>query len=465
MKRCILITALILGCLALASGHIGQSGNSCAAQNVILIVVDTLAAQNLGCMGYQRDTSPFIDELANRSVIFDKAYTPKSTTVPSVTSLFSGLHPSRHGILENGGNLPDDLHFLTDDFRKSGFTTWGVPAARVLGAQYGLSKGFDYYANTPAIPHPASRVIERIDRILTGKPALGEPDFTKTRKPLFLFIHFYDPHTEYTPDPAILENFTDPDYSGIANGTWEQFEKYNNYEIEFSAADIRHSRDLYDAEIRTFDDRARELFELFDRVGLIDNSIIVFTADHGENLGEHHFFTHGHPYEPSLHIPLIIHFPEDRWAGTRIEEIVENTDIMPTLMDLADVKIPENLSGRTLLPLIDNSVPYDYEARECLFAIGDSGGKDRTYSICDGMYRLTVDISSSGEVDYRKGLNLFDIVADPKESVDIADTDHNELIRLAPLLTDYLTASNDPVESEISPDTRAMLLSIGYIQN
>jgi len=446
------------------AGHHRAEGGGIESGNVILIVVDTLAAQHLGFMGYERDTSPFMDELASRSVVFDCAYTPKSTTGPAVTSLLSARHPARHGVIDNGVNLPPDIRFLTEDFRDAGFATWGVAAARVLGAQYGFDRGFDYYANIPAIPHDAPAIIERLKRILGGSPWLGEPSRAETRGPLFLMVHFYDPHTDYAPDEDILAGFADPEYSGVVDGTGEQLLRYNDYEIDLDEGDLRRVRDLYDAEIRTFDDHLRTLFDLLGEYGLIDRSIIVLTADHGENLGEHHFTTHGHPYEASLHIPLLFHFPGDRFGGTRIDAVVENTDILPTLLELADVEIPNGLDGGSLMGLIDPEAGETYPQREYLYAIGYPTEAGRTYGAFDGRYRLIVDVVEGGNSDRVRDVLLYDILGDPHETRNLAGEKPDVLGRLVSVLGPMIAPSPDIRMAAMDPSTQEMLRSLGYTE-
>jgi len=464
MARWVLaVIVVLIPLLSLGSGPDESRQVRAEAENVVLIVVDTLAAQHLGFMGYERDTSPFMDRLASRSVVFTRAYTPKATTLPSFTSLLTGCHPDRHGVLNNGAILPEEIHFLTDDFRSAGFEAWGMPAARVLSAQYGIGRGFDYYANTPAIPHTAREMNERLSGILTGSPRFREPSLQDARKPLFLMIHFYDPHTEYTPDDEALEMFADPGYDGPVEGTWAQFKKYNQHEIEFNAGDLRRVCDLYDAEIRSFDARLRELFELLDRVGLLDTSVVVLTADHGENLGEHHFITHGQPYEQSLHIPLLVHFPNDKWGGRRIDALVENTDIVPTLMDFAGLRIPGNIDGRSLMPLVDPESDSPYSPRDYLYAIGNPTSSGYMYSLFDGKFRLTAEFDSFGGVNPDGGVMIFDIPNDPRETSSLANDPPEALKRLAPVLARMIVASHDGDAPLMTEQNREMLSSLGYL--
>jgi arylsulfatase len=483
MRRWVLIIFIFISSFALFSQS-GRSENPYPRiKNVIIIVVDTFAAENLRFMGYQRDTSPFLDELASRSVVFTRAYTPKSTTEPAIVSLLSGLHPATHGIVDNGIRFPKDIHFLTEDFSRSGFQTWGIPSADVIDGRYGFRDRFDFYAHVPPVPLTASRVIEKITGMLEDNPRPCEPGYSISGPPLFLMLHFYDTHTDYTPDEEILSGFADSEYSGIVDGTWEQFRKYNQHEIEYDVSDLRHVRDLYDAEIRTFDDRLRELFDLFNRVGLLDNSVIVLTADHGENLGEHHFITHGNPYENSLHIPLLFHFPDDLWAGKRIESLVETTDIVPTLMRISGLAIPDGLDGQPLLTLIDPNIngpriDNGYREREFLFTLGqapdltgeaqsgspEDGFNERTYSIFNGVYRLTAEFDGDGSLCQTNDIGLYDIKIDHNESINLVDTNPPDLQTLSVQLGQMVRTSHQDSPSEMDPETIQMLKSLGYIE-
>ena len=433
-------------------------GDRVRVRNVILIVVDTLAAQNLGFMQYDRPTSPFLDRFAEESIIFENAYSPKAKTLPAFTSIFTGLHPVNHRVLENGTLVPEDLHLLTDDFRDSGFTTWGIPAFRVIGPQYGLHRGFDFYGTAPLLPLTASRVIDRTHRMLENEPRLGEPSLEDVNGGLFLFLHFYDPHTDFTPDPEILKSFADSYYNGPVDGTFDPFGKYNDYELELDERDLKHTCDLYDAEIRTLDEQLDELFGIFERTGLLDNSVIVLTADHGENLGEHHFITHGPPYEKSLHVPLLIHFPDGKFGGRRIDALVEITDILPTLMDLTRIPIPDNLDGSSLVPFLFDDSTENESPRDYVFACGDCNHDGtREISVTDGRYRLTACVGWSQEPV------LYDILIDPLETTDIASEFPQIADELAGVLAEFAVDGlpHEPVETD--PETLAMLQSVGYL--
>jgi arylsulfatase A-like enzyme len=237
------------------------------------------------------------------------------------------------------------------------------------------------------------------------------------------------------------------------DGSAELFLKYNEYEAELDKADLRHVCDLYDAEIRTLDDSLRELFKLLEEAGLMESSVIVFTADHGENLGEHHYITHGPPYEAGLHIPLMFHFPGDYGAGKHIDALVENTDTVPTLLEIFNIPAPDGIDGQSLLPLIDDPSGDAKGTRDCLVAVGGvmSDGV-REVSVFDGTYRLTVQTTPC----------LYHITADPHETENVVSRFpdiRNELIKVVELTAEGSGSLETPMRDA---ETMELLKSLGY---
>lgn len=440
-------------------------------KNVILIGIDTLRAGELGFMGYDRPTSPFLDEFAKRCVVFERTYTPKALTLPAFASLLSGKHVINHQATDNGMILSKELHLLAGDFRNAGFLCLGFPAAEVISKKYGINKGFDYYSDisgSPGAQIPGSMVNASVKRFLDGNPGKNELSFPENDKPIFLFIHYFDTHTPYTPDASTLKLFADLDYKGPFDGGHDIIKAYNHYETELDEADLRHCRDLYDSEIRILDRYIRELFTMLEEAGLMDNSIIAITADHGENLGEHHAITHGHPYEDGLHIPLMFHFPHDLYAGMRVDALVELTDVLPTAMDAAGVPIPEMIDGGTLIPLMANP-ELPHPERNYLLALGGTNDEEkRTYSVFDGTYRLMKDIRWS------ETSLLYNIKEDPHESTDIA-ADNPDLVEFYESIIVLMAAGlslpdidNAKIgikeeKAGIDPESEEMLRSLGYL--
>lgn len=473
MARLIRIIIILFIFSGLLPGCGGSSGFPVSKiKNVILIVIDTLRADHLSFMGYDRETSPFLEELADKSVVFDNAYSPQAQTLPAFTSLFTGLHPLSHGVHKNGTYIQPENHSLVKDFRDAGFLTAGLPAARVLASRYGIARGFDWFADIEEEWQiNAGKVIYKTGIILEGDQVSGQTYWEGPSQPLFLFVHFYDTHSPYAISGEYYEEFADTGYEGPVDGTTEVYRQFNNYEIELDETDLEYTSDLYDAEIRSLDDSFVTLFDLLDKMDLVDNSLIVITADHGENLGEHHHVTHHPPYEAGLHIPLMFHFPGDYGAGINIDELVELTDVMPTLLDIFDMEIPDGIDGMSLLSMIRGTVgdpEYDdgslegephLEERRFLFSIGymDSLDETTSYSIFDGQYRLIKDI------EWSETSVLYDISMDPDEENDIA-LNNPDLVGQFEEWIEMMVAGEKPPEPvQMDPETEEMLRSLGYI--
>jgi len=378
----VLLAAILHGC-AKPEPRIKYSEN---IENIIIIAVDTLRANHLGFMGYHRPTSPVIDELASRSVIFTNAYCTKSLTLPSFTCLFTGLHTIRNNIFKNMWPWDDDLHSLVTDFQSEGFDTIGWAASGIMNSRYHIDRGFNTYENP--ITHPQD---------LPVTMDLVKEKILATDGPMFLFIHTWEPHVPYEPDPEVAELFVDPGYNGPMDASVELLDAYSLGLVrpDLRPVDIQHAVDLYDGEIRWTDNMLSELLDFFEDQGLIDNSLIIFLSDHGESLGEEHTFNHRRDREVELHIPLFMHFPGDLNAGRRIPALVENTDILPTVMDILDMEIPDNIDGMSLFPLITGDT---VEHRDKLLSVGINDLGPFLYSEFDGEKRYRIDVGINPDI-------------------------------------------------------------------
>ena len=368
----LIITISFLGCGG------GKPSYMDPVENVIIIVLDTFRANHIGFMGYDRPTTPNLDQFARKSVIFENSYVTRSLTLPSFTALWSGLHTTRNGIFQNAWPLANDLHLMVEDFNDAGYTTLGTPASDILSARYGIARGFDIYDEPIDPPRMAPEGIAKMTSLIE-----------QSEGPYFLFYHFWETHSPYTPDDDTLAMFGDINYSGPMDGEVETLNGYNLGQIQLDQNDILHAIDLYDAEMRMLDDSLGELFEYFESEGLMDNSVIVITADHGESLGEGHFFQHLRDTEIELRVPLLFHFPNDYGAGKRIRGLVENTDIMPTVMNLLGMDVPEDLDGNNLVPMIDGDAISE---RSVLLSVGTTHQEKYLYSEWDGTTRRRVNI-------------------------------------------------------------------------
>lgn len=289
--------------------------------NVLVITIDTLRADRLGCYGYRDIRTPHIDALATAGVLFEKAYSPVPITLPSHAVMFTGTFPMLNGMHDFGGNrLNPKQPTLASVLRSKGYATGAVVAAAVLEKHFGLDSGFDFYsADFPidlaesqahTTERPANQVVDR------GLAWLRE----NTSKRFFLWLHLYDPHWPYEPPPPYAEQYKDKPYDG---------------EIAFT------------------DEQVGRVIDFLKQRRLYDNTIVVLLADHGEALGEHGESTHAFLiYNSTLHVPLIIKPAGLRRFPARILPAVSTVDLMPTVLDLLGIAKPAVVQGRSLVSLM-----------------------------------------------------------------------------------------------------------------
>ncbi|UCE43285.1 MAG: sulfatase [Candidatus Aminicenantes bacterium] len=316
--------------------------------NVILISIDTLRADHLGCYGYARDTSPRIDHLAEDSVTFLNTYASSPWTLPSHVSILTSLHGVNHQVYYNDESMDLSLITLADIMRERQFCCTAFTGGGFVSSDYGFSKGFDAYSNDEsstfrqdAAEHLFQLVSEWLDK--------------QKGKNFFLFLHTYQPHNPYACPIPYKTMFLDEgakwryldllSYLGGKPGIFKAL----------TEEDRQNVVGLYDGEIRYTDEKLiGPLVQKLKAMGLYDQTLIIFTSDHGEEFYEHHGWGHGHSlYDESLKVPLIIKFPESRFSGRRIHDIVSLVDIFPTVLEELGIDFSNlEIDGQSLFPLV-----------------------------------------------------------------------------------------------------------------
>jgi arylsulfatase A-like enzyme len=312
--------------------------------NIILISADTLRADHLGCYGYPRETTPAINRLADRSSRFERAIAQAPYTVSSHMSMLTSLYPSFHKVNKiKLDRLDSEILTLAEALYNSGYRTWAVTGGGQVSSNYGFSEGFESYLEFTSPEDDVKIKVAETIEFLDENP----------ESPVFVFFHTYKPHPPYRPLPP-YDTMFDPEYTGNISGDIPTIDAINSGEITATAADLDHLISLYDGDIREMDDQLDELFAYLQRKGTGNDTAIVFTSDHGEEFGEHGLYgVHSHTlYEELVRVPLIIHIPGMDRAGVSIPEQVRSIDIYPTLLELAGVKPPNAIQGRSLLSLI-----------------------------------------------------------------------------------------------------------------
>jgi len=290
--------------------------------NIFLITIDTLRADHVHCYGYDQIQTPALDSIAKEGIRFTQAFTPSPITNSSHTSILTGLLPSSHGVSDFGVPLAPIHPTLAVLLAARGYHTAAFIGAVILDSKSlapGLDRGFQFYDNFPEHAATKSRW-GRLER--RGLQVEQHAESWLSKHPdgaHFVWAHFYDPHDPYEPPPP---------YSTI------------------------YKDRLYDGEIAYADSALGHFLAYLKKQGWYDGALIVVVGDHGEGLGEHHEDTHGiFLYDSTTHVPLLVKLPNGRSAGKGIDAQVRTTDILPTILELAGLPIPQKLDGASLAPL------------------------------------------------------------------------------------------------------------------
>lgn len=308
--------------------------------NILLIVVDTLRADRLGCYGNPRALTPFLDELAAKGALFRHAYATSSWTCPSVASLFTSRFPTQHHVTSFQSALHENEVTLAETLRTAGWTSGAYVANLRLLSSLGYAQGFErwWVDGSKEIRGPTLR---RRSSVWLGQPSL---------QPRLLYLHYMEPHAPYDP-PEPYRSRWQRAVAGVdaaaANG---KLRAMSGSELSREEADLLES--LYDGEVATLDAELRALFAELEQSGFLDHAIIVVTADHGEEFHEHGSFTHGTTlYNEVVHVPLLV-VASGLQPGSLIDENVSLVDVAPTILELAGLPPEPRHEGRSLVPLM-----------------------------------------------------------------------------------------------------------------
>jgi arylsulfatase A-like enzyme/Tfp pilus assembly protein PilF len=393
--------------------------------NIILVTFDTTRADRLGLYGYQGGMTAGFDEFARRGVVFDRAYSPAPTTLPSHATMLTGLYPPEHGLRVNGsGQLNAQIPLLPEILQKSGYDTGAFVSAAVLESQYGLNRGFETYDDFLPRKKPGSRFSEPRrdgqDVMHSAMKWLRQ----RVSRPFFCWVHLYDAHGPYDARREIYgSQFLDQPYdAGIA---WQihQFETLMKY--------LKESK-------------------------LDANTLVVIAGDHGEGLHEHLETDHGMlVYNSTLRVPLVFVGPRVGRPGHRVKEVVSLVDLTPTLLDLLRIPAPKHVSGRSLVAALKGQA---IASRDC-YAETDT---PFTYN---HWAPLRTVITDRWKYIQTTRPELYDLEQDPDELTNLAETAVAEFQqlsdRLALLEESFVLATEENLN--LSEKDRAKLLSLGYL--
>lgn len=379
------------------------SGNR---HNVLLVTIDTLRADHLGAYGYKRPTSPRIDALARAGTIFESAYTYWPKTRGSMAIMLTGRTPSRNGYSKTHPVLLDFNPTLASVLKDAGYTTAAIVDNPNVAAQNGYAKGFDSYRETWEESGLATEA-DRMRAITDGGIAFvrGAP----ADRPFFLWLHYVNPHAPYAPPPPWDTRFA-PEPGGKRLRVVESFR--GGIPKQWAIGGKNRLADyvaLYDGEVAAVDAEVGRILEALRQSAVRERTLVILTSDHGESLGEHdYYFDHGEDlFDASLRIPLVVAAPGGA-RGRRSRFLASTLDLMPTILDAAQVSYPPELAGTSLMPDVRGSAP---PARDMLFAQNErhlSAGFGRRFKV---VAKPVGDATSFA---------LYDREADPGEVHDVS---------------------------------------------
>jgi arylsulfatase A-like enzyme len=434
------------------------------APDVILLLVDTLRADHLGMYGYGRPTSPRLDAWARASTVFRQARSQAACTFPAVNSLLTGRYAQPFvGQPGQGMGIPPEIPTLAEVLQRAGYTTAGVSASIVVrfhpsrvNRHGGFAAGFEAVDDSCLLGRASCvnrATLRLVDRVASSPSASG--------RPLFLYVHYLEPHAAYAPARRHRGTFSKPapglplwlrrgDLNPVRDWLYR-----GGAPVAWGGAEVDHAVDLYDEEILGADEGIDALLRELAARGRLENAVVALVSDHGEE-----FWEHGHIYhcrtlfETSTRTPLIIQAPKGRRvAAPVVEAPVENLDVMPTLLDYAGVDAPAGLEGRSLRPLIEGRAPN--QVPRLWFA-----QQDALRAVSDGRHKLILDLQDERHT-------LFDLELDPAEQSDVLADRRREYHDLARALEDHIRRVEGPNSRrrslERAEESRKALEALGYL--
>jgi arylsulfatase A-like enzyme len=424
--------------------------------NVLLVTLDTTRADHFGSYGYERDTTPHFDTLAEDGVLFELAISTSAITPTAHASILSGLNPYQHGVrviyAGSGYRLPPQIPTLASVLHENGWETGAFLSAFTVSEHYGFERGFDIFDN--GLANPSGSVLQQRQ---TGAAVWDVAENQRRsdattdaatawlqdrERPFFAWIHYWDPHdSEVLPPEEVRARFA-PSPGG----------------------EVQPVLDIYDSELFYVDRQFGRVVRTLEQIGAYDDTVIVVVSDHGEGLGDHDWMHHRLLYQEQIHVPLILRIPEGPRAR-RVPGLVRVIDVYPTILEILGLEPPRPVQGRSLLSLVagateeprlayaDQLNQWDANA-----AMVGSRPLDRLlYCATDGTWKLIYRATDPARSE------LFNLQRDPRERNNLFHATHPQYLRLKRALDAFdgyrwRRFSRDELDSEVLERLR----SLGY---
>jgi len=426
----IISLSLGIGCTRPPKPLPAQNKNISTPQNILLITIDTLRADHLGCYGYSQIQTPAIDSLAQEGIRFEWAFTPVPITLPSHASILTSLYPYTHGVLNNGEyQLSTSIQTLPHILQSHGFATAAFVGAFVLSKQFGLAQGFDLYDDelsptgekiNEAFPLYNERKAEKVTE--AALQWLQE----KNPSRFFLWVHYFDPHTPYNPPQPFITEYPDR---------------------------------LYDGEIAYTDQCITGLLQELEKRNILKDTLVVLVGDHGQGLGEHNEMTHGiFLYDATMRVPLLFRYPELA-AGIVSSDPVKTIDIPPTILEILKIPLPSEWQGESLFPYFYQ--PHlSHRKKPAIFLETIFPEANFGWSPLQGIRTKKWKYIKAPRPE------LYDLQSDPGELNNLLDQYPKQAQNLKNRLQNLLNTLPSPQKNQtvsMNEETRKRLQSLGYV--
>ncbi len=462
------VTLILLAGIGLYLTACWSGDDTGEGTNVLLIVVDTLRADKLGCYGNGLGLTPHMDAFASEGVLFKNAFSHAPWTLPSFASMLTSTYPAQHGA---GGSLParttsglkggftslrPGIRTLGETFQDAGYRTGAVVNVLFVTKDFGMERGFDdldYVSSENNQQHLLRTAEKTTDTALNWIRK-------KDNKPFFLLVHYFDPHLAYEPPEEFRRKYAlegDREGRGLLFGNRKDIVEYRRGNYILGKNKIERLEALYHGEVAFTDREVGRLLAELGKDRLAPNTLVVITSDHGEEFYDHGGFEHGHTlYDELLHIPLMIRLDGRIPAGTVVEPAVRHLDLAPTICRLTGLESEKQHEGLDLMPLMKNGAPGDDRP---VFCEGNFWGPTR-FSRRAGRYKTIVH-TPGGRTE------IYDLVSDPGEKTNLAGRDPDLTNRLKAdlsivrqgMMIKAGTASN----VSLTPEMEEHLRALGYL--
>jgi arylsulfatase A-like enzyme len=430
-RRRIGLLGLFLAAGSAVAGFVHCSGKPPVPPNVLLISIDMLRPDHLSCYGYPRATSPNIDRLAAEGVLFENHISSSSWTLPAHAAMFTSLPDSLHGCTDTDKKLCDRAVTLAERFLGAGYATVGFFSGPYLHPAFGLGRGFQTYldccSNRKELDSepPSKWAMDENSMRKSHQDVTGPRVYAAVKswmekrddKPFFMFVHLWDTHFDFVP-PAPYDTQFDPDYKGKITG--ENFFFNPAVKAGMDRRDLEHILALYDGEIAWTDTFVGKIREDLERAGILENTIIAVTSDHGTEFFEHGDKGHRKTlYDEVVRIPLVLRYPAKLPQQRRVTEQTRMIDLGPTLFTLAGFEAPRDMMGETVRAFVEGQP--DARRRRAISDLDSVGRKMRSMRTLQWKFIDDMGLDT---------FYYFDLGDDPRERKALRSPDNDRTKKL-----------------------------------